>query len=209
MVNWERTPMKPHKYCLFVFVKQNNRHSGTFFQANLWMKSCGFLAGSIDYLTGFVLQRLVPVVHAVQLEVRRLDTLPKETAPLLPLHLGHWLQVRAPGGVPHTRGAAPHRPPFTGTVHSPSRSGFLQIYFALVLFVLLGSGSALEWKARSGSPFNSIFRSFGGSEWSLGGPCTLTMEAWMLRIDPWRVCRPEAEDSHHFWRGAGSGSVPH
>jgi len=53
------------------------------------MKSCGFLAGSIDYLTGFVLQRLVPVVHAVQLEVRRLDTLPKETAPLLPLHIGN------------------------------------------------------------------------------------------------------------------------
>ena len=47
MVNWERTPMKPHKYCLFVFVKQNNRHSGTFFQANLWMKSCGFLAGTV------------------------------------------------------------------------------------------------------------------------------------------------------------------
>jgi hypothetical protein len=64
------------------------------------------------------MQRLVPVLYAAQLESRGLDTLPEEAAPLLPLHLGHRLQVRAPGGVPHTRGAEPHHPPSTGTVHS-------------------------------------------------------------------------------------------
>jgi hypothetical protein len=30
------------------------------------------------------------------------------------------------------------------------------------------------------------------------GPWTLTVEAWRLKMEPWRVCRPVVADSHHF-----------
>jgi hypothetical protein len=33
---------------------------------------------------------------------------------------------------------------------------------------------------------------------SLGGPLTLTIEAWRLKIEPWRVNRPVIAESHHF-----------
>jgi hypothetical protein len=37
-----------------------------------------------------------------------------------------------------------------------------------------------------------------GSKWSRGGPWTLAMEAWRLRILSWRVCRPVVADSINF-----------
>jgi hypothetical protein len=40
----------------------------------------------------------------------------------------------------------------------------------------------------------------GGSKWSLGGsvrvPWALIMDAWRLKMEPWRVCRPEIADSN-------------
>jgi hypothetical protein len=33
---------------------------------------------------------------------------------------------------------------------------------------------------------------------SLGGPWTLTIEAWRLRMEPWGVSRPVVAESHHF-----------
>jgi hypothetical protein len=33
---------------------------------------------------------------------------------------------------------------------------------------------------------------------SLGGPWTLTIEAWRLKMEPWRVSRPMVAGSHHF-----------
>ncbi len=61
-----------------------------------------------------------------------------------------------------------------------------------------GSGSALEWKAGSGSSFKSKFRSFWGSKCSREGPWTLTVDAGRLKIEPWWDCRPVVAASHQF-----------
>jgi hypothetical protein len=37
-----------------------------------------------------------------------------------------------------------------------------------------------------------------GSKQSRGGPRMLTMEAWSLKMKPWRACRPVVADSHHI-----------
>jgi hypothetical protein len=39
----------------------------------------------------------------------------------------------------------------------------------------------------------SEFRSFRGSKWSRGGLWTLTIEAWRLKMEPWRVFSPVVE----------------
>ncbi len=51
---------------------------------------------------------------------------------------------------------------------------------------------------KSGSASKSKFKSWGGSKLSLGGPWTLTVESWRLKLEPWRVCKPMVADSHHF-----------
>jgi hypothetical protein len=61
-----------------------------------------------------------------------------------------------------------------------------------------GSGSVLESEAGSESALQSDFRSFRGTKHSSGGPWTLTIEDWRLKMEPWRVYRPVFEDSHHF-----------
>jgi hypothetical protein len=33
---------------------------------------------------------------------------------------------------------------------------------------------------------------------SLGGPWTFTVEAWRLKMEPWRFYRPVIADSHNF-----------
>jgi hypothetical protein len=53
-------------------------------------------------------------------------------------------------------------------------------------------------KAGSASAIMSEFRSFRGSKWSLGGLWTITVEAWRLKMEPWRVCRPVVANSHHI-----------
>jgi hypothetical protein len=35
-------------------------------------------------------------------------------------------------------------------------------------------------------------------EWSHGGPWTLIMEAWKLKMEPWRISRPLFADFHDF-----------
>ncbi len=40
-------------------------------------------------------------------------------------------------------------------------------------------------------------RSYIGSKQAHGGPWTLTMDAWGLKMEPWRI-RPVVEDSHHY-----------
>jgi hypothetical protein len=44
------------------------------------------------------------------------------------------------------------------------------------------------------SILKSKFRSFRGLEWSPGRPRTLRMEAWRLKMESWRNCRPEVAD---------------
>jgi hypothetical protein len=44
----------------------------------------------------------------------------------------------------------------------------------------------------------SKVESFRGSELRSRGPCTLTIEAWRLEMEPKRVYRPVLVDSHHF-----------
>ncbi len=57
------------------------------------------------------------------------------------------------------------------------------------------SGSALKWKAGSGSSIESKFKTFRGLKGSHWRPWTLTLG---LKIKPRRVCRPAVADSHHF-----------
>jgi hypothetical protein len=59
----------------------------------------------------------------------------------------------------------------------------------------------IRGKSGSGSrsALKSKFRSFRGSKWRYGGPLTLTMEAWRLKMEPWRVHRPVIVDSHDWW----------
>ncbi len=52
-----------------------------------------------------------------------------------------------------------------------------------------GSGPALDEK---------LDPDFKGGKWSCVGPRTITMEAWRLKMEPWRVCRPIFADSQHF-----------
>jgi hypothetical protein len=59
-------------------------------------------------------------------------------------------------------------------------------------------GSALILQAVSGSALKSKFRSFRGSKESRGGPWTLSMEAWRLKMKPWRVYRPVVIHFRHF-----------
>ncbi len=75
----------------------------------------------------------------------------------------------------------------TGTVPTNQDNGS-----GSALFLTAGSGSALERIAgsESGSAFKSNFWNLIGSKWSRGGPWTLTREAWRLKIERWRVCRP-------------------
>ncbi len=72
-------------------------------------------------------------------------------------------------------------------------------------------------RVKAGSALKSKVESLRGSKSSRGGPWTLTMEAWKLKIEPWRVCRPLVADSYHFdeeldpdpdphWSETGSGS---
>ncbi len=72
------------------------------------------------------------------------------------------------------------------------RSGF-------ALFWEIGSGSAP--KLGSGSIFASASKSKFRSCWGSTchrGPWTLTMNAWRLKIEPLRVCRPVVADSNHI-----------
>jgi hypothetical protein len=48
------------------------------------------------------------------------------------------------------------------------------------------------------SALKSKIRSFRGSIWSRGGPWTLKMDAWRLKMEPRIVCRPVVADSHHL-----------
>jgi hypothetical protein len=62
----------------------------------------------------------------------------------------------------------------------------------------VGSRSALEWKAGSGSALNSKFRIFRVSKCSHWGLSTLIKEVWRLEIGFWRVCRPAVANSPNF-----------
>jgi hypothetical protein len=53
-------------------------------------------------------------------------------------------------------------------------------------------------KAKSGSALKSKFSGFKGLKFSRGGPWTLTMEAWRIKMKPCRICRPVVADSNHF-----------
>ncbi len=46
-------------------------------------------------------------------------------------------------------------------------------------------GIRIRSRGKSGSGWSSKSRSFKGSAWSFGGPWTLTMEAWRLKMGPW------------------------
>jgi hypothetical protein len=35
------------------------------------------------------------------------------------------------------------------------------------------------------------------------------MEAWGLKMEPWRTCRPVIADSHHFDEEQNTDPVPH
>jgi hypothetical protein len=71
-----------------------------------------------------------------------------------------------------------------------------------------GSGSALERRAGSEPALKSKFRSIKGSKQSNGGPWTLTMEAWGLEMEPWRIHRPVVANSHFFDEEQGQDSDP-
>jgi hypothetical protein len=67
-------------------------------------------------------------------------------------------------------------------------------------------GSVSFWEAGSGSALKSEFRSFRGSKWTRGGPCTLTSGG--AKMEPCRVCRPVVADSYHGVRsGSGAGAA--
>jgi hypothetical protein len=45
----------------------------------------------------------------------------------------------------------------------------------------------------------SKFRSFRVSKQRRGGPWTLIMDAWRLKMEPWKVYGPVVADSYHFY----------
>jgi hypothetical protein len=99
----------------------------------------------------------------------------------------------------------------------PTSPAGLRIRIRVIFGSWIRIRMAWECKVGSGSAIKYKFRSFRGSDWSCGGPGTLTMEAWRLKIEPWRVSGPVIADSHHLkwtaWSGsslkwkAGSGSA--
>ncbi len=88
----------------------------------------------------------------------------------------------------------------TGTVNNTSSNGTKSSVNVLCgnAGLRIGSGSALEWNAGSGSAFKSKFRSCRGSKWSRGGPWTPTMETCWLKMEPWKVCIQVVADLHHL-----------
>jgi hypothetical protein len=66
--------------------------------------------------------------------------------------------------------------------------------------IILGSRIRIRSRAKNGSGLKSILRSrsLRDSKWSQGVLKTITMEAWRLKMEMWRVCRPMVADSHHF-----------
>ncbi len=68
-------------------------------------------------------------------------------------------------------------------------------------------GSALFCEAGYGS--KSKIRSCGGSKWSHGESWTLVMEAWWLKMEPWRFGRQMVADWHHFYEEQDPNLDPH
>ncbi len=70
-------------------------------------------------------------------------------------------------------------------------------------------GSLWSWRSRAGLPSTSsgtdpnppLSRNSGGSKLSRGKPWTLTMEAWRLKMERLRACKPGAADAHNFDEG--------
>jgi hypothetical protein len=52
-------------------------------------------------------------------------------------------------------------------------------------------------------------RSFKGSKLRLGGPWTHTVEAWRLKMEPWKFFSPVVAGSHHFDEKQDPDPDPH
>ncbi len=77
-----------------------------------------------------------------------------------------------------------------------AHNGGLKAFHGAVLFWKLDPDP--HWSEKLDLDPLSGFRSFRCVKLSGGGSWTLTMEAWRLKIEPWRVCSPVVADSHLF-----------